>query len=303
LIGPTRVGNTTVDPNIKICAYNVNSLNPHKLAIILSVMKVLAIDVFVCTDTRHRESSSRAYTLQAKQVLGLETRVVHSPIKAHKALRRDSYHSSVGGQLIVIAPSWAGSITDQYQDPSNFGLVSGVTLGTGNQKGKLLILGNYWPFPASSSKEEQGLWTRTAQYLKKQKGKKDPHEYIKSIITGKAEKHNSKSPLNYTIVCGDFNHGWETGKYQLKKWAEENNWAAPSVQHAKEANCDIFTFYRKSDPTSWIDHFLITPASADPVALSTTSFTGGIWADISDHRPIMVGLQLPGIERRVGNKK
>ena len=95
--------------------------------------------------------------------------------------------------------------------------MSGVTLGTGNQKGKLLILGNYWPFPASSSKEEQGLWTRTAQYLKKQKGKKDPHEYIKSIITGKAEKHNSKSPLNYTIVCGDFNHGWETGKYQLKK--------------------------------------------------------------------------------------
>ena len=174
MIGPTRVGNTTVDPNIKICTYNVNSLNPHKLTIILSVMKVLAIDVFVCTDTRHRESSSRACTLQAKHILGLEARVVHSPIKAHKALRRDSYHSSVGGQLIVIAPSWAVSIIDQYQDPSNFGLVSGVTLGTGVDKGKLLILGNYWPFPASSSKEEQGLWTRTAQYLKKQKGKERP---------------------------------------------------------------------------------------------------------------------------------
>jgi len=83
--------------------------------------------------------------------------------------------------------------------------------------GQVLILGNYWPFPSSSFKEEQGLWTRTAQYLTKLRVKKDPHEYIKAIITGKVVKLNSKYPHNYTIICGDFNHGWDTGKYHLKK--------------------------------------------------------------------------------------
>ena len=66
-------------------------------------MKVLSIDVFVCIDTRHRESSNRAYTKQAQQALGSRTRVVHSPIADHKALKRDKYLSSVGGQLIILS--------------------------------------------------------------------------------------------------------------------------------------------------------------------------------------------------------
>jgi len=50
-----NVGVIKTEPNLKICPYNVNSLNQYKLAIILSVMKVLSIDVFICVDTRHRE--------------------------------------------------------------------------------------------------------------------------------------------------------------------------------------------------------------------------------------------------------
>jgi len=79
---------------------------------------------------------------------------------------------------------------------------------------------------------------------------KDGAISYKAIITGKAEKHNSKSPHNYTIVCGDFNHGWDTGKYQLKSWAVvENNWAAPPLIEtcSIEAKTDIlFTFCRKT---------------------------------------------------------
>ena len=91
-------------------------------------MKVLSIDVFICVDTRHRESSSRAYTKQAQHVLGPGTRVVHSPIAAHKSLKRDKFCSSVGGQLIILSSPWAEKLVDTYHDPSNFGLVSGATL-------------------------------------------------------------------------------------------------------------------------------------------------------------------------------
>jgi len=132
---------------------------------------------------------------------------------------------------------------------------------------------------------------------------KAPQEYIKSIITGKADRHNSKSQNNYTIVCGDFNHRWNTGKYQLQKWVEENNWAVSSIVQAKDKVEDYHTFFNKTEANSWIDHLLIAPATAASVVLSTTFFKGNLWVDISDHRPIMIGLNLPGVIRGVVTKK
>jgi len=52
-LGACNLGDTATEPNLKVCSYNVNALNQYKLAI------------FVCIDTRHRESSNRAYTKQA----------------------------------------------------------------------------------------------------------------------------------------------------------------------------------------------------------------------------------------------
>jgi len=185
-------------------------------------------------------------------------------------------------------------LVDTYHDPSNFGLVSGATLQAG--EGKILILGNYWPFPPSTNKADLGLWSITAQYLKKARAI-DPHDYIKSIINGKAENHNSKSLHNYTIVGGDFNHIWNTRKYQLQQWVEKNNWAAPSITHAKDKQENYSTYFAKNEAKSWIDQLLITPATAASLVLSTTFFKGNLWVDISDHRPIMIGLNLPGVVR------
>jgi len=232
-------------------------------------MKVLSIDVFICVDTRHKESSNRAYTKQVQQVLP----GFHSPIAAHKSLKWDKFCSSVGGQLIILSAPWAEKLVDTYHDPSNFGLVSGATLQAG--EGKILILGNYWPFSPSTSKANLGLWSRIALYLKKSRAK-DPHDYIKSSINGKAENNNSKSLHNYTIVCGDFNHSWNTGKYQLQQWVENNNWAAPSITHVKDKKEYYYTYFAKTEATSWIDHLLIAPATAASVVLSTTFFKGNL---------------------------
>jgi hypothetical protein len=86
----------------------------------------------------------------------------------------------------------------------------------------------------------------------------------------------------------------DTGKYQLQQWVENNNWTAPSITHVKDKQEYYYTYFAKTEPTSWIDHLLIAPASAASVVLSTTFFKGNLWVDISDHRPIMIGLNLPG---------
>jgi len=39
------------------------------------------------------------------------------------------------------------------------------------------------------------------------------------------------------------------------------------------------------------------------VVLFTTFFKGNLWVDISDHFPIMIGLNLPGVVRGVLTKK
>jgi len=140
VLGHKVLGDSGGIVDIHICSYNVNSITDEKFSVILSVMKRLNIDVFVCVDTRHRESSSRRFTKAAKHVLGDGAKVLHSPIASHLT-SRNKYHTSVGGQMIVIAPSWAPTLVDHYIDPTKFGLVSGVTLST--QLGQLLILGNY----------------------------------------------------------------------------------------------------------------------------------------------------------------
>jgi len=58
--------------------------------------------------------------------------------------------------------------------------------------------------------------------------------------------------MNCTVVCGDFNHRWNDGKFKLQQWAEENNWAAPSICHA--ANETVITLYSGLKAVSWIDH-------------------------------------------------
>ena len=154
-------------------------------------------------------------------------------------------------------------------------------------------MGTYLPFPATH-RDELGLWTRTANWLKSKKIHKDPHHFIKDILTGKANRHVGKKEGNYTIACGDFNHRWDVGRYKLKEWVEENNWACPSIVQAKEAQAEVATFYRKDTGVSWIDHHLIAPEEASSSVLTTTTYTGGFWEEFSDHRPIQIGLAVPG---------
>ena len=122
--------------------------------------------MFVLTDTRHRESTVKMYTTQIKELLGPQTRCIHSPIAPHAT--KKGYQSSVGGQLVIISHTWSGALIDHFNDPSNLGMVSGIRLATGG--GSLLIMGNYWPFPTKDDiSQGNGLWARASQFLNRKK--------------------------------------------------------------------------------------------------------------------------------------
>ena len=291
-LGITHHISSNTASDINICTLNVNSLSNSKLHCVLAYMFHMKIDVFVLTDTRHRESMVKSYSRQIKDLLGPSTRCIHSPISPHRT--KKGFQSSVGGQLIIISHTWAGALIDHFNDPSNLGLVSGIKLATGG--GSLLIMGNYWPFPSNydKDKEQQGLWAMAAQFLDRKKIKKNPKEYIQNYITTQADRHVAKSSANIAIVCGDFNHRWDNGKYQLQQWAITNNWECPSISHSASSHIPIFTYTVKGKDCSWIDHHLIAPASSAQQVVSTTSSDGSYWDDVSDHRPIMIHLSVSG---------
>jgi ribonuclease HI len=254
-------------------------------------MMSLKIDVMVLIDTRHKEVSCKSYTLQVKSLLGPYTKCIHSPVATHTT-KKGKQTASVGGQLIILNHAWAGALIDHFQDPSNLGLVLGVRLSTG--QGSLMIMGNYWPYPSADSTAQQGLWARASQYLKNKKIKLSPKEYIQKFISMQSDRHVAKSNANTTIVCGDFNHRWNTGKYQFQQWADSNNWGCPSVFHSESSGKPIYTYTKKGADSSWIDHHIIAPSSAASQVLSTTSFNGPYWSDVSDHRPLMIHMSVLG---------
>ena len=135
-----------------------------------------------------------------------------------------------------------------------------------------------------------GLWERTESYLRQTKCPLTPHDYIHAIINGKSERHLTRSPHNRTILCGDFNIPWD----RLSDWAVNNNWASPSIQHSNTSSRPIHTYYSSFQPTSHIDHILISPAYAAPAVLTTTTSEGPFWELHTDHRPLWVHVSVPG---------
>jgi len=150
---------------------NVNSLSHNKHDTILTFIKHFRIDVMICIDTRHRDTTCRHYTQRIKEAFPQDNnKVLYSPIAPFNSKQHDA-HSSVGGQLTILTHKWAGALITHLTDKSNLGLVSGHYLTTGF--GQLLIMGTYFPIIPSLHYADKslkttragGLWERTEAYL------------------------------------------------------------------------------------------------------------------------------------------
>jgi len=101
------------DSDIKLCTLNVNSLSHNKLDTILTFIKHFRIDVMICIDTRHRDTTKRV-----KEAFPQEsTNLLHSPLALFTSKQHDA-HSSVSGQLTILTHKWAGALITHFTDKS-----------------------------------------------------------------------------------------------------------------------------------------------------------------------------------------
>jgi hypothetical protein len=105
-------------------------------------MELKHLDVMALQDTRlsATESSTMSSIIRKKYLINIQVRYAPVPVEQN-TLRADR----VGGQLVIILGKWANRVINFVKDPSNHGVVTGLTLRTAPNT-HILILSSYWPF-------------------------------------------------------------------------------------------------------------------------------------------------------------
>ena len=117
--------NDNTPPDLRVAYLNIRTLTPDKHFFISAFIYRYRIDVLFLTDTRVANTDCSKHMLRT--CLGKDYTILHSPPIAH----------SPGGQTIIIAPSWSGAFQTLWCDPSTLGLLTEVTLRSGQQNVKL----------------------------------------------------------------------------------------------------------------------------------------------------------------------
>eukprot|EP01034_Spumella_vulgaris_P036599 gene36599-45138_t len=221
----------------------------------------------------------------------------HTPNKTH-------HDPQVGGQLILIAPTWGTAVISTHTDRSGLSVITHTTLRAATRD--ILLIGTYWPNkpkpktqePNNSPPQSNSLHNKLQSFLHStEKYHGSPLDWIQTNINLLSSKHQSK-PKNVTILCGDFNSRWYPGpggtNGTLAPWATLNDWHNGPAALSKHHNIDIPTHYRQDQPTSTIDHIL---TSGDPSGLTVTGHLSTYQtaiSQLSDHRLIWATFTTPG---------
>jgi hypothetical protein len=127
----THSRSPTESHDLRVSFLNIRTLNSDKHFFIAAFIHHYQIDVLFLIDTRVENIEQSKYTLRT--CLGSGFTILHSP-----PVKR-----SPGGQAIIIAPTWSGAFQSFWNDPTELGLLTEVTLRSGLQNVKLF--GAYWP--------------------------------------------------------------------------------------------------------------------------------------------------------------
>ena len=109
---------TSLNSNLRVGSLNTNGLTSHKLTELLWYMRLEQLDVFFLIDTRATQRSGKFLCRQARDFLGPGCVAQVSP--ARPAMNGDatSRHALVGGQILLVAPTWGSAFKSSRQDPT-----------------------------------------------------------------------------------------------------------------------------------------------------------------------------------------
>ena len=140
--------------------------------------------------------------------------------------------------MIIISHRWSHHANQWYTDPTQRGLLTGITIS--NQHTKIRLLSSYWPVPHAANQHSLSLHAHVVQYLQQHNPLRDspdlaqhhPLTFIQELIMRETHKHQ-RQPNHQTILLGDLNSSWtdqdKGGTHPaLHRWANQTGWQNPS---------------------------------------------------------------------------
>ena len=145
--------------DIKVGFLNMNSLAADcKIEYILWYYECLQLDVLFLSDIRLSKLQVDLFKQRAHSRLGADTKIFSSLSK--KSLDKKC---NVGGQIVIVRPTWAQHVVKAQGDHTGLGLVMEIDIKL--KDSKLKILGNYCP---SRSNAENGLWSAVRDLMQQE---------------------------------------------------------------------------------------------------------------------------------------
>ena len=170
--------------------------------------------------------------------------------------------------MILISNRWSHHADHWYQDPTQCGLLTGITLS--NKHSRIRLLSSYWPVPHAANQHSLSLHAHFVQFLQQHNPLKDspeldqhhPLSYIQDLIMRETHKQQRK-PNHQTLLLGDLNSSWidsdKGGTHPaLQRWANRTGWQNPGRALADQhPGARICTNWASITPVFWIDHILL----------------------------------------------
>ena len=290
---------TSSRPNLRIGSLNVNGLTSQKLTELLWYMRLEDLDLFFLLDTRAPLRAGKFLGRQAREFLGPGSVAQVSPARPGTGSSLGTRQALVGGQILLIAPSWGSALKSSRKDPTGLGVLTETVLGCAG--GDILLLGTYFPCPpnpgTTTTATSHKLWDKLQQWLHQHHILENPSQYLVDLISLKTLRHCSRSSPNVSpiaIVAGDFNATWSDHHGPLKAlggWASAASLLSPVAQASSEGPDPLYSYYHGSTPKSLIDHILLSSSCQGQISYTGVG-CGAFFGSISDHRPVLLGLRL-----------
>jgi hypothetical protein len=290
---PQITGAIVAPYNLSIATLNVNGLTVTKLDLLLDYMLQQSIDCLLLQDTRTHEEDGKYLRQRAKDFLG--------PGSFVASFSLPSPTLQIGGQMIIILPTWGGAFIKTYSDRSNLGILNAIYLDA--HSCRILLMSTYWPNPYDG---RNSLQSELQSYLAKNRIRGSALKWAQDTAARLKDKHLAASPSNVCILAGDFNHFWfkpnahnhEGGGSRgcLQPWALAEGWANPGPTLAKLRNIPLHTrFYPRNGimHKSLVDHIL-TCGTQLTVTGILTSTNEELNALLSDHHILWITAHISG---------
>ena len=296
--------------DILIASLNVDGLDSWKFEEILAYMDTQSISIMVLQDTRCTQSQSRYYGEQLKQRLGRQAKLFNVEGLAPLNKRGEKKTVRVGGQMFLTDHRVGIYTNDFSPDPTGLGVLSSITITSREAGIGLKVLGTYWPPPNTldgSLGRQLSLSTNFLHLASQQRSPLTPKQYLQICADKISDTYCSK-PNHYAILAGDFNCVWDplpertlgAHGHGLKLWATTSSWRHPitTLGFGEFVPAQWISHFSRdgTQGTSWIDHLLVKgSANIRPNYLGIDH--SGYWLNVSDHRPVIMGLTAPAFSR------